>query len=945
MQKQLPTQRLERLLPDEKPLQGHHDEKRSLLAKGKAMAKQDPSLLAKQNSLADIEEQTADDFFIERELKEHETSLLTEEQDERALLTDEKPQADGKDPSLLANQQPPVNNAEQKAEETPMLAEEKPVERIPPWRRPKEEDEKASPTDEKPQADPVLTNGIPVPPPKPAVDDKPVSADKEPVLAEQRNLLAAKIERTASVTAVANEMKNAGTQPEEKPEQEDVYPFDLNKELLESMNETLAAMKMEDEKPMPAAGDPSAVANSTAGENHVLADETPSAEKPMEEDEKPPTDEKPLVAGETPVQTEEKPVADDKEVLANEKPLVADGNATADGVPATEMPVEADKSVANNTSMPADEKPMALKNATMEVKFEVEADKSVANGTSMPAGEKPMALENATMAGEEPWLGPLPMAIEKPVEAIQKPPTDEEQNKTVKLEPGQPVEPVTGTAFATDVGTEVHEPDLGKYGLNVLSQELLERMIMGNPYKCEFVAEGDAKKLSCGKTMNEAGVHPLHLTAEGNKTNERINALRTHLPIGSLPCCATFPFCSAPTCIRMPPPADAFAKDKPPPTCTKRSAKDNFAYMIHKEVWPAYHGNGGSFEMDVQKHWDVLARINGLQPHLPVFDLAIDLGANTGLITERMTMRRFAKDYIMVEAFPNLKQYFDTRFGNEDWRRRFLDLHHGQATTWPGAEPIDPKYEFHNFAISDKPGGFLDTCSFNWGNWTPETQCKAEMASVDSIIPGRLSKDFADRFARAKSAYIKVDVEGMDQMAVKGMERILQEKRGDDFLVNFMMLEFCSPCMEAVRNFNNFQEYDLKTFSKTLEDLGFEAFMMGPRYLPLTHGSWDDAYVNFSKSMDGARCNAEKYPKFLEFFPDSFSADGKTCTWPVPNRVIFTTDIFAMRASHPQAAEIKLALGACSESKDFDPTNYGAPTQPNGAPETVLMQKPIMKTL
>jgi hypothetical protein len=713
-----------------------------------------------------------------------------------------------------------------------------------------------------------------------------VLADEKPdefLVTEQRNLVAAKIEKTASVTAEADEMKNADTQPEEKPEQADAYPFDLNKELLDSMNETLAAMKLEDEKSMPAAEDPSAGANSTAGENHVLADETPSAdEKPMKEDEKPPTDEKPLVAGETPVQTEEKPVADDKEVLANEKP-------------------------------------MALK---------VEADKSVANDTSMPADEKPMALENATMAGEEPWLEPL--AIEKPAEADQKPPTDEEQNKIAKLEP----EPATGT----DVGTEVHELDLGKYGLNVLSQELLERMIMGNPYKCDFVSASDARRFSCGKTMNEAGVHPAHLTAEGNKTNERINALRTHLPIGSWPCCATFPFCSAPTCKRMPPPADAFAKDKPPPTCTKRSAKDNFAYMIHKEVWPAYHGNGGSFEMDVQKHWDVLARINGLQPHLPVFDLAIDLGANTGLITERLTMRRFAKDYIMVEAFPNLKQYFDTRFGNEDWRRRFLDLNNGQATIWPGAEPVDPKYEYHNFAISDKPGGFLDTCSFNWGNWTPESECKAEMASVDSIIPGRLSQDFADRFARAKSAYIKVDVEGMDQMALKGMEHILQEKRGDDFLVNFMMLEFCSPCMEAVRNFNNFQEYDLKTFSQTLESLGFEAFMMGPRYLPLTHGSWDDAYVNFSKSMDGARCNAEKYPKFLEFFPDSFSADGKTCTWPIPNRVIFTADIFAMRASHPQAAEIKLALGACSESMDFDPTNYGAP-------ETVLVQKPIMKTL
>lgn len=37
-------------------------------------------------------------------------------------------------------------------------------------------------------------------------------------------------------------------------------------------------------------------------------------------------------------------------------------------------------------------------------------------------------------------------------------------------------------------------------------------------------------------TTLEAGVHPAHVTAEGNQTYERNNALRLLFPIGSLPC-------------------------------------------------------------------------------------------------------------------------------------------------------------------------------------------------------------------------------------------------------------------------------------------------------------------------------------------------------------------------------------------------------------------------
>merc|ERR1719326_2377285 len=147
-------------------------------------------------------------------------------------------------------------------------------------------------------------------------------------------------------------------------------------------------------------------------------------------------------------------------------------------------------------------------------------------------------------------------------------------------------------------------------------------------------------------------------------------------------------------------------------------------------------------------------------------------------------------------------------------------------------------------------------------------------------------------------------------MVLQGMANLLQEKRGDDYLVNFFMLEFCTPCMEAVRKFNNFDAYDLKTFAATLESMGFEAFLMGPRYLPLTHGSWDDAFLHWTKNPQN-QCGPQ-YTKFRQMWPEAFP--GGEC---LEKRVLFTGDIFALRSSHPKAASIKVALGACEESQDF----------------------------
>jgi len=342
--------------------------------------------------------------------------------------------------------------------------------------------------------------------------------------------------------------------------------------------------------------------------------------------------------------------------------------------------------------------------------------------------------------------------------------------------------------------------------------------------------------------------------------------------------------------------------------------------MVHPEVYPAYHGFGGSYEVDVQKHWDVLSVIHGVHPRLTPFDLVIDLGANSGAMTERLVMRRFAEDYIMVEAQPPLQIMFASRLGDPEWRKHFLAE---QATAWPGAVSFEPSFEWLNYALSNETGGVLDTFSYqyNWGNWNPEDlNTTAPMAAVDSIIPSKLSFDFATRFAQAQSAYVKVDTEGMDQKVLTGVVKLLQEQRGDDFLVNFMMVEFCQRCMVKVRETQGLEAYDLRTLAETLEDLGFEAFIVGPRYLPITHGSWDDDFLAFTQGDESSACNTKKYPTFQEWFPEYFVQDGP-CLEPEDAPDSMVSDIFAMRASHPRAADIKIALGACEESQDFYPND------------------------
>jgi FkbM family methyltransferase len=335
--------------------------------------------------------------------------------------------------------------------------------------------------------------------------------------------------------------------------------------------------------------------------------------------------------------------------------------------------------------------------------------------------------------------------------------------------------------------------------------------------------------------------------------------------------------------------------------------------MTSPEVWPAYHGWGGSYDIDVQKHFDILETVLRQEGRAEPFDTMIDIGANSGFITEKLTARHFARNFILVEAYKGMKDLFDTRFGNTEFNQRWQNE---QVSKAEGAQA--PEFEFLNFAVNDKSQGTVDLCTNNmWSEMNKNVPCPVDKLAMDDMVPGRLSPGMQDKFADSHSAYVKLDVEGMDELALRGMSRLLKEERGAHHngsprhLINFIQFEYSPILQKEWKDKEGLANYDLKTVTEFMESMGFETFLMGPRYLPLSHGSWDDAYKWFTEDPENS-FGGSHFPAFWHM-----SCPGPECPVP-PIRNVLAADIFALRSSHPMAKKIKLGLGVCKESYDFD---------------------------
>jgi FkbM family methyltransferase len=311
--------------------------------------------------------------------------------------------------------------------------------------------------------------------------------------------------------------------------------------------------------------------------------------------------------------------------------------------------------------------------------------------------------------------------------------------------------------------------------------------------------------------------------------------------------------------------------------------------------------------MDTLKFIDLLACPHDDRSCLAPFDLSIDLGANTGYYTEKISVRNFAKNYVMIEANPSTSDVLEKRWGHRGWRSAWFSK---QVTLKSGQDT--PDCLILTQAISNHSKGELDMCQTEA---SMKDDCFVPIMKVDDIMAQRLPDTFQEYYRDAQSAFIKIDTEGMDELVIRGMENLLEETRGEykdgspRYLVNFMQFEYSPALSAAAKERESFTSYDLESVTQYLESIGFESFIIGPRYLPLSHGSWDNQFKTWTENVENNAGRKRNYPKF----------DDALCPYCADMTVpSFTADIFAMRSSHPRATEIKVALGACQESKDFD---------------------------
>lgn len=378
--------------------------------------------------------------------------------------------------------------------------------------------------------------------------------------------------------------------------------------------------------------------------------------------------------------------------------------------------------------------------------------------------------------------------------------------------------------------------------------------------------------------------------------------------------------------------AASFSRGSGEDQCSQRSAADNFAFLTRQDVWPVYHGFGGSFEADLQKYTDLLGcrdNSTGTCPYHP-FDLFLDVGASTGEATENMLKRHLARDYILVEANAELVQNrLQTRWGNRDFVSKFLSA---LASKGPAVRrrPDAPRPRFSiieaTASAASRAADEVDMCvvepAFGQG---PRGQagCLSRTTTVDAVLQSQLPPAFGSIYGAAESMLVRVSTEGMDGLVLQGMQELLQTRRGQyadgrpRHLVNLIQFEYNPALWRMVRAREGLplSLYSLKNVTAMLEQQGFETFLVGPRYLPLSHGAWDDrieAFTGDARNNDGMR---KSYPGFHSLI----------CAWCESlgqrNVTSSTSEILAIRSDYPRAAHMKRGLGACEESREFEPSD------------------------
>lgn len=453
------------------------------------------------------------------------------------------------------------------------------------------------------------------------------------------------------------------------------------------------------------------------------------------------------------------------------------------------------------------------------------------------------------------------------------------------------------------------------------------RMVEPTQYKCSLLNQIDPRNVGCEDDVSDQKLSPFLIDCGQDSNNpcspKMANAFRLNYEIGSLPCC---PYsenaCAAPMCDFMPKADGALKADKEhvAPKCTDRPASESVQYLTGGKTWPAYHGYGGAFELDALKIIDMLGcRSDAQNCQGNPINTVVDIGSGEGEFSEMLLARNFARTYVMIEANSNKASSLRNRWYNQDYRSNWFGHQYGFVPPSMGASEkfkAQPNILVMHSALSHMDGHKMNMC-INEPSMAENTDgCSPSSVTFDSMYQTQVPRVFRNLMSRATSSYIRLSAGGMDQMILEGMAEYLGATRGNytngepRHLVNFIQVKVNPSTMQMTQSQEDFKDYNLKTMVKQLAGLGFVSFLMGPRYIQLSHGAWSDKFLDYlgnpSKSRDASKQ-----------LPDLSAAKCHWCKQASKEDATRSFEILAIRNSYPDLQKLKLALGACSESHDF----------------------------
>jgi FkbM family methyltransferase len=240
---------------------------------------------------------------------------------------------------------------------------------------------------------------------------------------------------------------------------------------------------------------------------------------------------------------------------------------------------------------------------------------------------------------------------------------------------------------------------------------------------------------------------------------------------------------------------------------------------------------------------------------------AIDVGAHAGTFSDKLRWRFPTAAFVLIEADPTL------------------------YSNWlvPGYGLIHDTQVFNKAvdAVSNTRVNLTITGNSMDGAVTLST------TTLDDFIPSELTVQLRMRYDTSNTVFLKTDVEGMDELVLKGFQNALSRRAGQS-VVQIIQLEFAPQLMREVNR--DTQVYNLLSTVAFLERHGFAVFWIGPNFIPLSHGAWND--------------------KYLELVEDPIAVLGEELGGPMANKSL-ATDLLAVREDYPHLVQMKQLLGSC----------------------------------